>query len=35
MKQKNADDPEIKDVQIYKYQRVYYYERRKQLNLKN
>ena len=35
MKQKNADDPEIKDVQIYKYQRVYYYERRKQLKLKN
>ena len=35
MKQKNADDPEIKDVQIYKYQRVYYYERRKQLKQKN
>ena len=35
MKQKNADDPEIKDVQIYKYQRVYYYERRKQLKLKS
>ena len=31
MKEKNADEKEVKDVKIYKYQRVYYYDRRQML----
>ena len=33
LKQNNPDNTEIKDVKIYKYQRVYYYDRRKRMNL--
>ena len=33
LKESNKDGPKIKDVKIYKYQRVYYYDRRKRLNL--
>ena len=33
LKQNSQDNAEIKDVKIYKYQRVYYYDRRKRMNL--
>ena len=31
LKESNKDEEEIKDVEIYKYQRVYYYDRRKRM----
>jgi hypothetical protein len=32
LRESNKDETEIKDVEIYKYQRVYYYDRRKRMN---
>ena len=32
LRERNRDETEIKDVQIYKYQRVYYYDRRMRMN---
>ena len=33
LKQNSPDKTEIKDVKIYKHQRVYFYDRRKRMNL--
>ena len=32
LRESNKDETEIKDVEIYKYQRVYYHDRRKRMN---